>query len=64
MRTVCLLAGEKYKDGGRREHSIIIIIFRECFSLWYLCEDGKLNYDGWEIGDYRESWLDETIYGG
>jgi len=64
MRTVCLLAGEKYKDGSRRERSTIIIIFRECFSLWYYYEDEKWDYNGWEIGDYRKDWIDETIYGG
>jgi len=47
--------------GSERTESIIIFIFKECFSLWYFLEDGKWLYDGWEIGDYRNQWLEETI---
>lgn len=39
----------------------MILILGENKSLWFTKKDGEWIYDGWEFGDYSQSWKETSI---
>ena len=61
IRQVFLPAGKYYFDNSKRRNDVLILVFREWFSLWFYWEDDRWKWDGWETGDYRDRWLGNTL---
>lgn len=43
-----------YVDNYDKTKKILRIYFNDSLCLWFYEKDGKLDFDGWEVGDYRK----------
>lgn len=48
-------------DGKIDRIASLRIILDEKISFWFFREDKEWKFDGWEMGDYSNKWLDEKL---